>query len=304
LYPTCFRRGDIQWNYFADGWPNITFEHMKQLENRHVIFLGSLYDKRNILEQLSMIMVLPRQFVRSLTICFPYFAPATMERVETEGTLATAETTAKIMSACLPTTRHGPAELRVYDIHALPVRFYFQDNIVMRSVSAIPLLMAAVAEGPLQVVTIAFPDQGAAKRFRHLFPSNQRIIVCTKVRDGEKRTITIAEKINIDEKNLYMGHVVIVDDLAQSGNTLHECRLALQKTLKTDVISAYVTHPVFPNDAWKRFLTGGPCEGFYRFWTTNTVPEVANVIHNLGPFRTLDIAPSLANDLKLSLAHI
>jgi hypothetical protein len=40
LYPTLFRRGSVKWSYFPDGWPNISFEHVKNLENRHVIFLG------------------------------------------------------------------------------------------------------------------------------------------------------------------------------------------------------------------------------------------------------------------------
>lgn len=71
---------------------------------RHVVFLGSLYDRTKLIEQLSLIMVLPRQvilfiiiklcncnlfifkqFVQSLDIVLPYFAPATMERVDEEG---------------------------------------------------------------------------------------------------------------------------------------------------------------------------------------------------------------------------
>jgi hypothetical protein len=101
---------------------------------------SSLYDRAKVLEQISLIMVLPRQFVASLSIVFPYYAPATMERVDEEGMLATAETTAKILTACIPQTRAGPAVLRVFDIHALPVRFYFGDQVMMRMMSAVPLL--------------------------------------------------------------------------------------------------------------------------------------------------------------------
>jgi hypothetical protein len=46
---------------------------MSKLENRHVIFLGSLYDRAKVIEQLSLVMVLPRQFVESLTLVFPYY---------------------------------------------------------------------------------------------------------------------------------------------------------------------------------------------------------------------------------------
>jgi hypothetical protein len=40
-----------------------------------------------------------------------------MERVDEEGQLATAETLAKIISSCIPQTHHGPATLRIFDIH-------------------------------------------------------------------------------------------------------------------------------------------------------------------------------------------
>jgi len=43
------------------------------LLGKDVVFLGSLYDRTKFVEQLSMVMVLPRQFVDSLSIVFPYF---------------------------------------------------------------------------------------------------------------------------------------------------------------------------------------------------------------------------------------
>ena len=52
---------------------------MSGLENKNVIYFMSLYDKNKLLEQLSVMLVLPRQFVKSLQIVLPYFAPATME---------------------------------------------------------------------------------------------------------------------------------------------------------------------------------------------------------------------------------
>ncbi len=84
-----------------------------------MIFIGSLHDRAKVIEQISLMMVLPRQFVQSLSLVLPYFAPATMERVDEEGMLATAETTAKIISSCIPQTRSGPAILRVFDIHGM-----------------------------------------------------------------------------------------------------------------------------------------------------------------------------------------
>jgi len=167
----------------------------------------NMFDKSKLLEQLSMIMILPRQFVKSLQIVLPYFAPATMERVDEEGVLATAETAAKIIGCCVPITRSGPATLRMFDIHALPIRFYFPDTVLIKLMSAIPLLIAQLPKG----TSIAFPDEGAAKRFKKTF-SNFPIIVCSKVRDGEARIVKIIDRYNfpLNEADA-MQHVLIVD---------------------------------------------------------------------------------------------
>lgn len=50
-----------------------------------------------------------------------------------------------------------------------------------------------------------------------------RQVICTKVRDGDKRIVQIKEG---DPKGR---HVVIVDDLVQSGGTLIECHAVLAK---------------------------------------------------------------------------
>ena len=46
-------------------------------------------------------------------------------------------------------------------------------------------------------------------------------VICTKVRDGDKRIVQIKEGQPKDR------HVIIVDDLVQSGGTLLECHAVL-----------------------------------------------------------------------------
>ena len=62
---------------------------------------------------------------------------------------------------------------------------------------------------------IVFPDEGAQKRFSLEFEGYETI-VCSKVRDGDKRKVTIKEG-NPNGKKL-----LIVDDLIQSGGTIRE----------------------------------------------------------------------------------
>eukprot|EP00983_Pelagomonas_calceolata_P042320 1138457-Pelagomonas_calceolata.AAC.1 len=118
-------------------------------------------------------------------------------------------------------------------------------------------------------------------------------VICTKVRDGDKRIV------RIKEGNPAGRHVIIVDDLVQSGGTLIECHAVLaragakhenvrsastgipgaiscmqelgpgvqlkqqiamsacvmygQKTKHGEEVSAYVTHGVFPKFSWQKF---------------------------------------------------
>lgn len=286
-----FRSGTIKWEHFPDGYPNIRFEHLKHLENKRVVFIGSLYNQAHLLEQLSMVMVLPRQFIESLDIIFPYFAPGTMERVDEEGILATAETTAKILSSCLPVTKQGLPILHIFDLHALGVRFYFPDSVIIRMESAIPLLKQRISKH----TTIAFPDEGASKRFKNMF-SDYRTIVCSKVREGDSRNIKIIDKWNWPtDDSKCMDDVLIVDDLVQSGGTLEECRKAL-KGMGAKQISAYVTHPVFPNRNYRKFFNGK----FHKFYTTNSIPEISNVLEGKAPFEIIKLDEFIRDTLLRS----
>lgn len=50
-----------------------------------------------------------------------------MERVETEGQIATAHTLARILSS-IPLSVEGPSKLVIYDIHTLQVLFLIPDS--------------------------------------------------------------------------------------------------------------------------------------------------------------------------------
>ena len=59
-------------------------------------------------------------------------------------------------------------------------------------------------------------------------------VICTKVRDGDKRIVRLKEGEPRGR------HVVIVDDLVQSGGTLKEC----QKLLSSQVSSCFIYSPI------------------------------------------------------------
>ncbi|GER41477.1 ribose-phosphate pyrophosphokinase [Striga asiatica] len=100
-------------------------------------------------------------------------------------------------------------------------RFYFNDTVLPVFESGIPLLKQRLQQLPeLDKIIIAFFYDGAWKRFHKLF-DHFPMVICNKVREGDKRIV------RIKEGNPAGCHVVIVDDLVQSGGTLIECQVLL-----------------------------------------------------------------------------
>lgn len=291
-YPFEFQLMPISWNRFPDGYYNIHFPSPTELQNRKVLFIGNMANPDQLLEQLSVLIVLPRQLIESLHIFFPYFGPGTMERIGQPGTLATADTLANFMSRCFPMTAQGPPVIHILDLHAEVARFYFKDQVIMNPLSAIPMVLKRVFEKEPGTV-ICFPDEGSYKRFRHHLASKTSIVVCQKIRVGDTRRVHIIDSIDFDFKTDPLDHVLIVDDLVQTGGTLDECRKALI-SIGAKKVSAFVTHAVFPNRSYRAFLPNGSKAGFDSFFLTDSNPEVTDQLKHLNPFEVIPLMPSLA----------
>nr|XP_047132721.1 sterol carrier protein 2 isoform X3 [Hydra vulgaris] len=165
-------KGDILWKRFQDEWPNLFITDVKnKCSRKHVVFIGSLHSPDIIFEQIAILYSLPRYLCQSFIFILPYFPTATMERVDTEGRVATASTMARILSA-IPLSSQGPCQIIIFDIHALQERFYFGDTVIPRLESAIPLLLKELDKASHhRKISITFPDDGAYKRFHTMFES-------------------------------------------------------------------------------------------------------------------------------------
>jgi len=290
--------GQISWKKFPDGFPNIFVNDVEAMKGCHLVFLACFQGGADIFEQISVLHSLPQYAPQSLQIILPFFPVGTMERVDKEGEIATARTLARIVSS-IPPSRGGPVDMVIFDIHALQERFYFGDNIVPILESAVPLIIRRLesehsnpgskpGEGAGEEAwVIAFPDQGAFTRYHSMFAAYETI-VCMKVRYGDSRKITVKEGNPKDK------HIVLVDDMIQSGGTLLETGKALL-ALGAKSVSAFCTHGVFPNDAYKKFLDGT----FRKVWITDSCPEMANKINGQGPFEVLSLAPLIAQIIDL-----
>ncbi|KAK2427971.1 ribose phosphate diphosphokinase subunit prs3 [Trifolium repens] len=284
----------ISWGKFPDGFPNIFIPNAQGIRGQHVAFLASFSSPAVIFEQIPVIYALPKLFVASFTLVLPFFPTGTSERMEDEGDIATAFTLARLLSN-IPISRGGPTSLVTFDIHALQERFYFGDNILPCFESGIPLLKRRLQDLPdSDNISIAFPDDGAWKRF-HKQLQHFPTVVCAKVREGDKRIVRIKEG---EPKGR---HIVIVDDLVQSGGTLIECQKVLAAH-GASKISAYVTHGIFPNKSWERFghdNGGNPETAFTYFWITDSCPLTVKEVMHRPPFEVLSLASSISASLQI-----
>lgn len=284
---------ELMWNRFNDGFPNLQIDKddAARLETFHgTCLIVSFHTPEVIFEQLALVYALPKMRARNFRIILPWFSTGTMERVEKIGQIATANSLARMLSCC-PMGPGGPATVVIYDIHALQEQFYFADTVLVELKSGVWLLKEKLEqlrkECPEEEIAIVFPDDGAHKRFKakfHGLPS----IVCAKVREGEKRIVTVKEGEPTGR------HCVIIDDLVQSGGTLLECAKPLND-LGAAKVSCFVTHGVFPKESWKKFVGNGL---IHKFWITDSIPTTCAAIADKAPFEVLSLAPLIARYLQ------
>lgn len=289
--PTDIQRGKIDWKRFPDGFPDLMVHDVDRIIRHHVSFLACLDDPRVIFEQWAMIRHVAKLKPKSFRILLPYFPTGTMERSDHEGQVATADSLAALLSA-LPPSGPGPVPIYIWDIHALPNRHYFGDNVVPRFKTGLKLLFTEIEER--EKVTIVFPDDGASKRFGKMdaFTAAKEklgfeVAVCRKVRDGATRRVTMADG-DVKGRN-----AILVDDLIHSGGTLIECGKRMLEE-GAESVEAYVTHAVCENEGWKKF------DGsvFRKLHLTNSCPATAKAVRKNPFFQVHSLADSATNAIR------
>jgi phosphoribosylpyrophosphate synthetase len=199
-----------------------------------------------------------------------------LRSVSTSLTDCAYPTTAKMFNN-LPSVG-PPHRVMLYDLHTLQNRFFFAGNALATLHTAFPLLIEKMQAPDCNVDCVAFPDDGAEKRFGNLFKKafpEMELVTCAKKRDpvdpvhGKKRVV-------ICDGDVKGKHVVIVDDMIQSGGTLYECARTLEAEGAAS-ISAFCTHAIFPKQSWRRFARGGDRSIFKKIWLSNSNPTITSV---------------------------
>jgi phosphoribosylpyrophosphate synthetase len=84
--------------------------------------------------------------------------------------------------------------------------------------------------------------------------------------------------------------VIIIDDMVCKGDTIKSCCDVLLR-FGAGKIHAFVTHGVFPENSWERFIRSD----FKNFWITNSC-----TFHDLdgkGPFKVISLADLIAQEI-------
>lgn len=172
---------------FADGWPNIIIDDVKtKVEHKDVTYIADFSRPEYLFHNYALIRALVDYYADKVRVIVPYFPVGTMERISKKGEVATASYFADLLSH-VPAGRKKKTSIHTFDIHALSERFLFNSFQVNAELHTTLSLVH-----PAPDAIIAFPDEGASKRFSEAFPEHARII-CTKVRNGLERIITIKE---------------------------------------------------------------------------------------------------------------
>ena len=141
-YPSRFRLWPTQWKKFPDGTDNIEiggFSPTNHISGENVLMLASFHNNDVTLSQFSVMITLLQSFIKTFTVVLPFSPVGTMERVTTEGQVATANTYAQMFSN-LPSCGK-PTRLITYDLHTLQNRFYLHGNAIASLQTSIPLLI-------------------------------------------------------------------------------------------------------------------------------------------------------------------
>ena len=124
---------------------------------------------------------------------------------------------------------------------------------------------------------LIYASEKMYERYKNIFKNNVQIIYNKEL-----------------NKTISNDNAIIIDNTIDNGTKIFEIYKDIKKYYKQ--ISVYVDHPNFLNDSYVEFLKGGLKEGLYRFYTTDSIPNISNKLPE--PFyQILSIIPTIYNDI-------
>jgi ribose-phosphate pyrophosphokinase len=248
---------------------------------RDCIVLGAVAPPdEHLLSTLLLSHTLKKEGARRITALLPYLGYARHDRAEPRKSRAAAWL-GKILSAS------GVSAVVAIDVHSSLIHELFP--IPVLSVSPAPLFAAEIGKLSLTDPVIVAPDEGALERceaVRQAAGIRRPLVRLTKTRTPEGVRHSILH-------GAIGPHVVLVDDILDTGGTLVSAGETLQRAGVREIV-VMATHGLFTGTAWDRLWS----LGVTRMYCTDTTPLREQLASK--PISVLPVAPLLAAYLEPS----
>ena len=256
-YPNNFKKWNVSFQVFKDGWPNIFLNDVWwDVEHKEVIYIWDYSRPEYLFTNYAITRAISGYYANKMSVIIPFFPVWTMERISEKWEVATSRYFADILGH-IPVWRVWKTWIHIFDLHTLEQRFFFDDFKVNPELhTAMDLIKWEISPNTV----IVFPDEWAKKRFKNEFAWYE-VIACSKVRVWDKREITI------NEWEVLGKEVLIVDDLIQSWGTIIETSKKLRE-LRATKVQAFATHWVFVWESVKNLT-----QNLDILFTTDSLPK-------------------------------
>ena len=266
---------EVEHKRFWDGWPKFVLKDVEEsIRHKDVTYIWDFSTPVSTLESYFMIRGIIGATADKVRIIMPFFPVATMEIEDQPWQVVTAKYFADMFSKSIPPWRSMKTSIHNFDIHALPVKGYYDEFAVTPELHT---TMDLIKEKINKNTVIVFPDAWAEKRFKHEFKDYDKVI-CKKDREWSKRDVEIMHW------NINWREGIIIDDLIQTWGTLITCADVLRKAGATK-LDAYSPHWVFPHDSHVKVA-----EVFNTLYISDTIPINKERAENIQNMEILEIA--------------
>lgn len=263
---------------FKDG--EVRVEIQENVRGKDVYAIQSICPpvNENLIELLVMIDALKRASASRITVVIPYYGYGRKDKKEKPRAPITAKVVADLLTVA------GAHRVISFDFHAAQIEGFFE--IPVDHLSGLQVLLADMRENLQGGDVMVAPDAGGVERCRNLAAFLGMDLAIMDHRRGRSAP-----------SSFIVGHVkgrrvVIVDDLLDTGRTLHRTVEAAM-TAGAASVDAYCVHALFSGAATELLRS----TALRNLTITDTVPAVEMAVRTLN-IRTVSVAGTLAKVIR------
>ncbi|MFZ4768002.1 MAG: ribose-phosphate diphosphokinase [Roseimicrobium sp.] len=241
---------------FPDGETSVQIQENIRGKDVFLVQPTSPPANQNLMELLIMVDAVRRASAQRITAVLPFFGYARQDRKDRPRVPITAKLVANLLVAA------GVHRVLTMDLHAGQIQGFF--DIPVDHLYASPVLIKAIRERELGELVVVSPDVGGIKMchaYAKALGAPFAIVAKNRISSEEVEALTVIG--NVKGK-----HVLLVDDLTETGGTLTAAAKLLREHDAKSIYAA-VSHAVLGEKGRQRLAASPIIELF----ATNSVPQ-------------------------------